>query len=146
MIIEKSFLKEINSFIYKKKHLIIYIFIGIFSLLFELGIRIILTEVFNEKSFLLHSSVLFGIFFAFYFNIKFNFNVPKLYLKRSLAYFLIISFSSYVFQFFIKSKMNIESLSFEQTRFLISGMFFLVGYFFHLKFSFKPSSKLTIGL
>ena len=81
-----------------------------------------------------------------YFNIKFNFNVPKLYLKRSLAYFLIISFSSYVFQFFIKSKMNIESLSFEQTRFLISGMFFLVGYFFHLKFSFKDSRKVGVAI
>ena len=50
MIIEKSFVKHINFFIYKKKHLIIYIFIGILSLFVELGIRQILTGFFGEKS------------------------------------------------------------------------------------------------
>ena len=146
MIIEKNFLKDINFFIYKKKHLIIYIFIGICSLLFELWIRRIFTIAFSEKSFLLHFSILFGIIFAFYFNIKLNFNVPKLYLKRSLVYFLIISFSSYIFQLFIKSRINFESLNFEETRFLISGMFFLVGYFFHIKFSFKDIRKVGVAI
>ena len=146
MIIEKSFVKDINFFIYKNKHLIIYIFIGIISLLFELSIRQILIKIFSEKSLLLHTSVLCGVIFAFYFNIKFNFNVPKLHLKRSLIYFLIISFGAYVVQFSVNRYVDFENLSFEQTRFLISGTFFLIGYFFHLKFSFKDSIKLGVAI
>ncbi len=146
MIIEKSFLKEINFFIYKKKHLIVYIFIGILSLLIELGIRRALLKIYDPHSFLLHFSVLFGIIFAFYFNIKFNFNVPKLYLKRSLIYFIIISLSSYIFQYFIKSKIFFTTFNFEQTRFLISGIFFIIAYFFHLKFSFKDSRKVGVAI
>ena len=146
MIIEKSFVKDINFFIYKNKHLIIYIFIGILSLLFELSIRQILIKIFSEKSLLLHTSVLCGVIFAFYFNIKFNFNVSKLHLKRSLIYFLIISFGAYVVQFSVKKYVDFGNLSFEQTRFLISGTFFLIGYFFHLKFSFKDSIKLGVAI
>tara|TARA_Y100000294_G_scaffold86755_1_gene81165 strand:- start:4563 stop:5630 length:1068 start_codon:yes stop_codon:yes gene_type:complete len=146
MIVEKNFLKEIDFFIYKKKHLIIYIFIGILSLLIELGVRRLLIGIYNEESFLLHFSVLFGIFFAFYFNIKFNFNVPKLYLKRSLVYFFIISFGSYIFQYYIKSKIYFENFNFEQIRFLISGMFFLIAYFFHIKFSFKDNRKVGVAI
>ena len=146
MIIEKSFVKDINFFIYKNKHLIIYIFIGILSLLFELSIRQILIKIFSGKSLLLHTSVLCGVIFAFYFNIKFNFNVPKLHLKRSLIYFLIISFGAYVVQFSVKRYVDFGNLSFEQTRFLISGTFFLIGYFFHLKFSFKDNIKLGVAI
>jgi len=146
MIIEKSFLKDINFFIYKNKHLIIYIFIGILSLLLELSIRQILIKIFSGKSLLLHISVLCGVIFAFYFNIKFNFNVPKLHLKRSLIYFLIISFGAYAVQFSVKKYVNFGNLSFEQTRFLISGTFFLIGYFFHLKFSFKNNIKLGVAI
>ena len=140
MIIEKNFIKEINFFIYKKKHLIIYIFIGILSLLFEL------IKFFHDKSLFLHSSIFFGVVFAFYFNIKFNFNVPKLYLKRSLMYFIIISFGAYIVQFSVKKYVDFGNLSFAQTRFLISGIFFLIGYFFHLKFSFKDTIKVGVAI
>jgi pentose-5-phosphate-3-epimerase len=146
MIVEKNFLKEIDFFIYKKKHLIIYIFIGILSLLIELGVRRLLIEIYNEESFLLHFSIFFGIIFAFYFNIKFNFNVPKLYLKRSLIYFFIICCSSYIFQYYIKSKIYFGNFNFEQTRFLVSGIFFLIGYFFHIKFSFIDSRKVGVAI
>ena len=146
MIIEKSFIKEINFFIYKNKHLIIYIFIGILSFLFELGVRKLLISIFGNKSSVLHLSVFCGVIFAFYFNIKFNFNVPKIYLKRSLMYFLIISFGAYVVQFSFKRYVDFGNLSFAQTRFLISGMFFLIGYFFHLKFSFKDNIKVGVAI
>ena len=146
MIIEKSFIKEINFFIYKKKHLIIYIFIGVLSLLFELIIRQLLIKFFGDKSLLLHSAIFFGVIFAFYFNIKFNFNVPKLYLTKSLIYFIIISFVAYIVQFSVKRYVDFGTLSYSQTRFLISGIFFLIGYFFHLKFSFKDTIKVGVAI
>ena len=146
MIIEKSFVKNINFFIYKKKHLIIYIFIGILSLFVELGIRQILIGFVGEKSLLLHSSLFGGIIFAFYFNVKFNFHVPKPLLKRSLMYYVTISCVAYVVQFSVKKYVDFGSLSFEQKRFLISGMFFLIGYFFHLKFSFRDNIKVGVAI
>ena len=82
-----DFVKKINFFLYKKKHLIIYVIIGFLSIIFELFVRkLIYTNVSNNIYFS-HISVIFGIIFAFYFNIKLNFNVPKIYLKRSLLYF-----------------------------------------------------------
>ena len=94
MIIEKNFLKEIDFLIYRKKHLIIYIIIGILSLIVEITIRRFFIQYFPENELILHAPVVFGVLFAFYFNIKFNFNVPKFYLRRSLIYFFIISLSS----------------------------------------------------
>ena len=61
----------------------------------------------NAKSSVLHLSVFCGVIFAFYFNITFNFNVPKIYLKRSLMYFLIISFVDYVVHFSISQVLKI---------------------------------------
>ena len=146
MIIEKSFIKEINFFIYKKKHLIIYIFIGIISIIVELAIREVLLKNFSEGSPILHTSLIGGIAFAFYSNIKFNFHVPKIYLKRSLVYYTLISMIAYVVQLSVKKYIDFGSLSFEEKRFFISGMFFLIGYFFHTKFSFKDNIKVGVAI
>ena len=146
MIIEKEILKKINFFLYKKKHLFIYIVIGFLSLLFELFIRNLILKNLTTNEVYLHFSVIFGIIFAFYFNIKFNFNVPKIYLRRSLFYFFLISICSYIFQYFIKNQLTFGNMNFEQSRLLISGSFFLIGYFFHIKFSFKDNRKVGVAI
>ena len=87
MIFRSDFIRNINFFFYKKKHLIIYTVIGFLSLLFELYLRRLIGEYISSNEIFLHTSLLFGIIFAFYFNIKLNFNVPKIYLKKSLLYF-----------------------------------------------------------
>ena len=37
-------------------------------------------------------------------------------------------------------------MNFEQSRLLISGGFFLIGYFFHIKFSFKDNRKVGVAI
>tara|TARA_B100001029_G_scaffold177519_1_gene182364 strand:- start:3468 stop:4529 length:1062 start_codon:yes stop_codon:yes gene_type:complete len=141
-----DFVKKINFFLYKKKHLIIYVVIGFLSLIFELSVRKIINIYISNNVFFLHISVIFGIIFAFYFNIKINFNVPKIYLKRSLFYFFLISTCSYLFQNFISNNLEMSKYSFEESRLIISGSFFLVAYFFHTKFSFKDSRKVGVAI
>ena len=145
-MLKKDFIKKINFFIYKKKHLIIYVIIGFLSLIFELFVRKFINLYLTSNTTFLHVSVIFGIIFAFYFNIKFNFNVPKIYLRRSLYYFFSISIFSYLFQYFIKNQLVLKNYSFEETRLLISGCFFLVAYFFHIKFSFKDNRKVGVAI
>ena len=141
-----NFVKKINFFLYKKKHLIIYVIIGFLSIIFELFVRkLIYTNVSNNIYFS-HISVIFGIIFAFYFNIKLNFNVPKIYLKRSLLYFFLISICSYLFQNFIGKNLEMSKYSFEESRLIISGSFFFVAYFLHTKFSFKDSRKVGVAI
>jgi pentose-5-phosphate-3-epimerase len=141
-----DFLKKINFFLYQKKHLIIYAIIGFLSLIFELSVRKLIYIHVSTNLFFLHISIIFGVIFAFYFNIKLNFNVPKIYLRRSLFYFFLISTCSYLFQYFIGNKLELSQYSFEESRLIISGSFFLVAYFFHTKFSFKDSRKVGVAI
>ena len=63
----EDFVKKINFFLYKKKHLIIYVIIGFLSLIFELSVRKFINNYISNNIFFLHISVIFGIIFAFYF-------------------------------------------------------------------------------
>jgi len=146
MILKKNLFKEFDFFVYKKRHLLIYIVIGFFSIFVELQIR--KTLLFFDFSGIISSSfsVCIGILLAFLLNIKINFKVPNYFFYRSLMYFGIISISSYLFQTFIRISLEIDILSFEVSRFLISGTFFLIGYFFHLKFTFKDTVKVGVAM
>ena len=146
MIFKSDFLRNINFFFYKKKHLIIYTIIGFLSLIFELYLRNFIKMNISTNEIFLHTSLIFGIFFAFYFNIKLNFNVPKIYLKKSLIFFFSISTCSYLFQYFLRNQIELSKYSFEEARILISGSFFLIAYFFHIKFSFKDSRKVGVAI
>jgi len=125
MIFKSDFIRNINFFFYKKKHLIFYIIIGFLSLIFELFLRKLIINYISTNEIILHLSLVSGILFAFYFNVKFNFNVPKIYLKRSLIYFFLISTCSYLAQYILRNQIELRNYSFEETRILISGSFFL---------------------
>ncbi len=90
--------------------------------------------------------MIIGIAFAFYFNIKFNFSVPKIYLRRSLIYFFIISLISLLIQKISKKLITIEFLDYDFQRVLFSGAFFIVGYFLHLTFTFKKIIKVGVAI
>ena len=146
MIFDKNLLKRINFVLYTKKHLFIYIVIGFLSVLFELSIRKFTKNYITSEEIYLHFSFFLAIIFAFYLNITFNFNVPKIYLKRSLIYYALISLFSYIFQYIIRNQLELNNFSFEQERLLISGLFFSIAYFFHIKLSFKDNKKVGVAI
>ena len=65
MIFKSDFLRNINFFFYKKKHLIIYTIIGFLSLIFELYLRNIIKTYISTNEIFLHASLIFGIFSHF---------------------------------------------------------------------------------
>ena len=90
--------------------------------------------------------MIIGISFAFICNISFNFKIPRYYYKKSFIYFSIISISSFSFQYLLSKFLIFEKLNYELTRFLISGIVFLIAYNFHIKFSFAKNKKVGVAI
>ena len=133
----------------KKKKLIFFIrycFIGIISISLELLLRKILL-IFNFNNILATIlPLVVGISFAFIFNIKFNFNIPRYYYRKSFFYFSIISISSFTFQFLLSKIIIFQNFNYEVTRFLISGFVFLIAYNFHIKYSFAKNKRVGVAI
>ena len=139
-------MKKFYFFLYQKKFLIIYIIIGFFSILFELFLRNTFIKFNLNQLIYNYLPIVFGILFAFYFNIRFNFSVPKIYLKRSLLYFFIISIMSFIIQKTVKNLFIIQFLDYNSQRIIFSGILFLIGYFFHIVFTFKKIIKVGVAI
>jgi pentose-5-phosphate-3-epimerase/putative flippase GtrA len=123
-----------------------YCIIGFISIFIELVIRKLLLN-FNSPQII--SSIfplIIGISFAFTANISFNFKIPRYYYNRSFIYFSIISISSFVIQYFLSKIFIFENLNYEITRFLFSGIIFLIAYFFHIKYSFAKNKKVGVAI
>ena len=92
--------KEFSFVFYRFRHAIIYTVIGLFAILCELVIRNFLIEINFNLILSSITSIIIGIFIAFFLNIKFNFFIKKNLLSRALLYYFLISFLSITIQFF----------------------------------------------
>ena len=123
-----------------------YCVIGFFSIALELLIRKLFLNFNVNNTVSTLFPLLVGIGFAFVCNISFNFKIPRYYYKKSFIYFSIISISSFSFQFLLSKFLIFEKLNYEITRFLISGIVFLIAYNFHIKFSFAKNKKVGVAI
>ena len=138
--------KELIFFFYKKKFLIFYTLIGITSIIIELSLRSILIKL-NYYDFIYnYIPLIIGIFFAFIMNVKINFFVPKVFLKKSLIYFVIISLLSFIVQKILQNSEFLIDYNYNTKRFFSSGLFFLIGYFLHLSFTFKKTINVGVAI
>lgn len=122
-----------------------YVVIGVFSLLIELILFNTLNGFFKNQLLNSFISVVLGIFISFWFNVKYNFKVSKIKRNRALLYFLIISLTSYLIQFFIIDKFK-NYFSYEILRFIISGSFFWFAYLLHRSFSFRDYKQVGVAI
>ena len=130
----------------KNKYLFLYVVYGFLSLIIEFlslqSLSIFFTT--NNINFI---SVLVGILFAAVVNLNFNFNVPRKKYLLSIFYFFIISLSSYFVQIFIANNIgDILPSSDFVSRLIISSLFFLIFYFFHINFSFSNTVKVGFAI
>ena len=123
-----------------------YCIIGVLSITLELLLRKFFLEVNSAKTISTLIPLFFGISFAFVCNISFNFKIPRYYYKKSFFYFVTISISSFTVQYFLSKFILFENLNYEITRFLISGIVFLIAYNFHIKFSFAKNKKVGVAI
>ena len=130
---------------YKYRFFFGYVVIGFFSLVVEFLIFNFFNNFQNHPILNSLLSVLTGILFSFWFNVRYNFKVSKTKRNRSLYYFLIISFSSYLIQVFLINRFETH-LSYEKLRIITSGSFFWIAYLFHRRFSFKDFKKVGVAI
>ncbi len=138
-LLEKLTQKKINFFIR-------YCVIGFLSIAIELLIRKFLLSINVNAAISLFLPLVIGITFAFISNVTFNFRIPRYYYKKSFIYFSIISISSFTFQYLLSKFFIFQNLNYEITRFLISGLVFLIAYNFHIKFSFAKNKKVGVAV
>ena len=131
--------------LYKYRVFLGYIIIGILSLFIELVTYNFLSSFQNNQILNSFLSVLTGIFTSFWLNVKYNFKISKSKRNRSLLYFLLISFSSYLIQIFLIKKLD-HQLSYEKLRFVTSGSIFWIAYIFHRKLSFKDFKRVGVAI
>tara|TARA_Y100000996_G_scaffold383583_1_gene339642 strand:+ start:675 stop:1745 length:1071 start_codon:yes stop_codon:yes gene_type:complete len=137
--------KILYSFYFKSRYLIVYILIGIISIVFELQLRSILIKLgINDfKSSVI--SLPISIITAFLLNIKFNFKIPQKKIGQSFLIFFLISTLSLAIQFILKSKFVLTN-NYDLDRMIISGSCFIIFYFLHKKFSFKDYVKVGVAI
>ena len=141
-------MKVINSIRYlikKFKFFYIFVLIGFSSILLELFTYNFFNFLEINKNLSDLLALLIGIFFAFYLNFFYNFEIHKSKFKRALIFFFIISCFSWIFQKIISYYFVIDNTSYEITRLITSGSFFIVGYLLHRQFSFRDFKKVGIA-
>lgn len=134
-----------SLFTYKYRFFFGYVIIGGGSLLFEFLIFNFFENFHGNQVLNSLLSVIAGVLFSYWFNVRYNFKVSKTKRNRALYYFLIISFSSYFIQFYLVNKFEIL-LPYEKLRILTSGSLFWIAYLFHRKFSFKDFKKVGVAI
>ena len=132
--------KELRFIFYRFRHIIIYTFIGFFSIILELIIRKFLISA-NFSGFTSTTvSISIGILIAFILNIKLNFFIKKNLLTKALFYYFLISLFSISLQFLL-IKLQILNLVFFMTMklkdllYLVLYLYLLICFIknFHLK-------------
>jgi ribulose-phosphate 3-epimerase len=135
-----------NYFFYRYRFLLLYAVFGIISLFTELLVARALIS-FNFPSYLsIIFSFIVGLLTAFGLNIRFNFHIAQPKRQRALLYFILISSISFLVQYFFRQKLTYFGLPMELSRFLIAGLFFIISYLLHRKFSFKEFKKVGVAI
>jgi len=138
-------LNSINLLFKKFKFFNIFILIGFSSIILELMFYNYFYFLEINKNLSGVSALLIGVVFAFYLNFFYNFKIHKSKIRRAFLFFIIISFFSWVFQKLIIGHFIQTNVSYEVTRLITSGSFFIIGYLLHRQFSFKDFKKVGIA-
>ena len=137
---------HLRSLIYKVRFLGLYIFFGFISIILELTLLDYFNKVGFKNNFSILISILIGVLFAFFVNVKFNFNIPKSRRNRALLYFISISLFSAFMQWNFGRLTFFESFNYDIQRLIISGALFIIGYILHRRYSFKDYKKVGVAV
>ena len=121
--------------IYKYRFFFGYVIIGLLSLVIEFLIYNFLNDFHDDQTINSFLSVLVGIVFSFWLNVRYNFKISKSKRNKALIYFVLISIFSYLVQILIINRFN-NYYNYEILRTITSGSIFWVSYAFHRIYSF----------
>ena len=146
MIFDLSFTRSINLTFYRSRHLILFTIFGTFAVSCEIVTRYLLIKLNMNENLSVIIGVALGITIAFYLNLNYNFYIQSSKRLRALILFGIISILSLTVQFVVKQNINFNFLNYWQERFFYAGLFFVIAYLLHRKYSFKDYKKVGIAI
>ncbi len=145
-IFSDKFKRSIAFLLYRNRFLFLYILIGLFSIVLEILIFRGMERVGIHSPLSNFTGLVTGILFAYWLNVRFNFKVPTSKRNRAFLFFISISLVSVSINFIFKSQLVELGWSYETARLTVSGSLFLLGYFFHKKFSFADYKKVGVAV
>lgn len=131
--------------IYKYRFFFGYVIIGLLSLVIEFLIYNFLNDFHDDQTINSFLSVLVGIVFSFWLNVRYNFKISKSKRNKALIYFVLISIFSYLVQILIINRFN-NYYNYEILRTITSGSIFWVSYAFHRIYSFRDFKKVGVAI
>lgn len=145
-IFSDKFKRSIAFLLYRNRFLFFYILIGLFSIILEIIIYRGLEQLGVHHPLSNFGGLITGILFAYWLNVRFNFKVPISKRNRAFFFFISISLVSVLINFIFKVQLLELGWSYETARLTVSGNLFLIGYFFHKKFSFADYKKVGVAV
>ena len=131
--------------LYRGRFLIVYVCIGIMSLVVEMMINYSLIN-YSSPPLAKFLSACVGIVFAFVFNAFFNFKIPRNRLYKGFLYFVLISLGSLSLNFLLQGLLTPLEISYAESRIFLSGCIFYFAYILHRKISFKEFKKVGVAI
>jgi pentose-5-phosphate-3-epimerase/putative flippase GtrA len=87
-----------------------------------------------------------GMLFAFFTNARFNFRIPREQFLRAFFLFALVSMFSYGLNLWAACWLSLVAWNnYPVSRFVTSGCLFMIAYYFHRRFTFRPATR-RIGL
>ena len=145
-IFSDKFKRSMSFVLYRNRFLFFYTIIGFFSIVLEIVVFRGLESIGIHQPVSNFTGLVTGILFAYWLNVRFNFKVPKSKRNRAFFFFISISLVSVSINFIFKSQLVELGWSYETARLTVSGSLFLVGYFFHKRFSFSDYKKVGVAV
>ncbi len=147
MIISEEFWTKLSQIRYRFRHIVLFTIFGVFAIAIELVSRQLLTQLDIASLYATPLSIIIGILVAFVLNIRFNFSIPRHRILRALTFFVAVSIASISAQAIFREWIGIlEGGSYEWSRIVFAGAFFLIAYVLHRKLSFRDTRLVGVAV
>lgn len=135
-----------DQILFRGRFLLLYVVFGSIAILIEFSFRHLFLKFNLDDNYATLIGIFMGILFAYWSNIKFNFQIPNHRLKKVFYLFLLISISSKVMQQELFDIFYFENLNYESKRLISSAMVFIIVYLINLKITFRSNTKIGIAI
>ena len=139
-------IKQVSSLKFKMRFLKFYILFGMIGLLIEFITRYFLLQTIDNDFFATVIGIALGIFFAYWSNVKFNFQIPRYRINKALLLFVLIGVLSKLLQNYISNFLGLGFLAYEFERILTAGIIFMLFYIINVQFTFYNRTRLGIAI
>jgi pentose-5-phosphate-3-epimerase len=137
---------EILFLLYRWRFFLVYIVIGVGSLVFEFMIRRLLLQAGVPHGIGACLAVAAGVFFAYWLNVRFNFKIPPVRRRHAFMLFVSISLLSLVLNYLLRARLTQWGIDYELGRLGSSAVLFSFAYLLHRRFSFRDYKQVGVAV